>query len=174
MISVTDPKYINGYPKLIKSLVLELLVTESTATAATRVYLNNDSNSNQLINKVITCIIVNTRDNQLIDGSVGNITSPIKNNTTTNVCNTIGLVAFGYTITLVNSNNNFLVFDYPLTSLLSTQQQSGVILSQKKPRTYKRFNLEIDPNKSFISTFDPTILITRSNIVSLTFYYYDK
>jgi len=164
MISKTDPKYINGYPKQIKSLLLEILVRSSITTGNVKVYLNDDPNSNQLNNKIITSIICNTRLN-------GNIAVAAKKSNA--IIEPAQLRDYGYTITLVDPNNQFLVYSYPLTALLSTRQ--GVApLNTKRPRTYNRFNLEIDPNKSYVTTFDPSLLTARTYIISLTFFYYDK
>ena len=162
MISVTDPKYINGYPKQIKSLLIEILVRSSITTGNVKVYLNDDPNSNQLNNKIITSIICNTRSN-------GNISVAAKKNNT--IVDAALLRDYGYTITLVDPNNQFLVYSYPLTALLSTNMGS---INTKKPRTYNRFHLEIDPNKSYVTTFDPSLLTARTVIISLTFFYYDK
>ena len=161
-----------GHRTHVKSLCVELSVPQ-TATAATQIYLNQDINATQLNGKLITQIVCNTIDTQAIDGSIGNITSPIKFPSSSNLINTAGLVFFGYTLTLVNKLGDYLVYDYPLTNLISTGQNTG-ILTNIPPRVYKFFNVEISAEESYISTFDPTQVITQTNIVSLEFFYIDK
>jgi hypothetical protein len=161
-----------GHRTHVKSLCIELKVLQSLNTN-TQVYLNQDISATQLNGKIITQIICNTLESQPIDGSIGNMVNPIKypNNL---LINTFGLALFGYTLTLVNKKGDVLLYDYPLTNLITTGQNSGVILTNKPPRVYKFFNCEISADESYISTFDPTAVITRTNIISLEFFYIDK
>ena len=161
-----------GHRTHVKSLCVELSVPQTPA-GATQIYLNQDINATQLNGKIITQIICNTIDTQALDGSIGNITNPIKFASSNTLINTAGLVFFGYTLTLVNKLGDTLVYDYPLTNLISTGQNTG-ILTNITPKVYKFFNVEISAEESYISTFDPTQVINATNIVSLEFFYIDK
>ena len=165
-----------GHPTHVKSLTLELPFNSTSTTGSAGVYLNVDYNSYQLKNKIVTGIICNTLFVPTPSVFNGNIRSGIKKDFTGSVTTVNDLRNYGFTITLVNNQNNYLVFYYPLMGLLSTSQERvpSSNITGRSPRTYKFFNLEIDPDKSFIDTYDPTLTVLSNKIISLEFFYIDK
>ena len=160
-----------GHRTHVKSLCIELKVLQSLNTN-TQVYLNQDISATQLNGKIITQIICNNRNGlNIFDPSIGNLYKAAKY-PADNLINTAGMVNFGYTLTLVNKRGDVLLYDYPIVNLITTERP--VLALNIRPRVYKFFNCEISADESYISTFDPTALITRTNIISLEFFYIDK
>ena len=161
-----------GHPTHVKSVCIEIKVSSSSTTAGNQFYLKEDYNAYQLKNKIVTCIIVNSYSGDEDPNIIGNTFKPIKYSGPSNLlASTQSLVSYGMTLTLVNPNNQYLVYNYPLINLITTKQSLTV---GTDPRTYKFYNLEIDPDKSYVAPFDPTLFNFGSLIISFEFFYIDK
>lgn len=160
-----------GHPTHVKSVCIEIKISSSATTAGNQFYLKEDYNAYQLKNKIVTCIIVNTYSNDEDPNIIGNTYTPIKYPANNPLVTTQAIVSYGMTLTLVNPNNQYLVYNYPLINLITTKQSLTV---GTDPRTYKFYNLEIDPDKSYVAPFDPTLFNFGSFIVSFEFFYIDK
>lgn len=158
-----------GHPVQGKTVMLNYQVTGGIADI--RVFLNTSENAYQLNNKRVESIICNTRYVSPPSVNNGNLTSTTITPGTLVTAN--DLRTYGYTITLVNKLNQYLVYNYPLIGLLSTSVSRVPVttIAGRTPRTFKFFDCEIDVNKSFISTFDPSLTPKSNDIISLTFYY---
>jgi|688.fasta_scaffold629585_2 hypothetical protein len=160
-----------GHPTHVKSLCIEIEVNSSTTTSGNQFYLSQDYNAFQLNNKIVTCIIVNTYSNNEDPNIIGNTYKPIKFPANIPLVTTQALRAYGFTLTLVGKQNNYLVYNYPLINLITTKQSLTV---GTVPRTYKFYNLEIDVNKCYVAPFDPSLTQFGRQIVSFEFFYIDK
>ena len=160
-----------GHPTHVKSVCIEIKVSSSATTAGNQFYLKEDYNAYQLKNKIVTCIIVNSYSNDEDPNIIGNTYNPIKYPANNLLATNQSLVTYGMTLTLVNPYNQYLVYNYPLINLITTKQSLTV---GTNPRTYKFYNLEVDPDKSYVAPFDPTLFNFGSFIVSFEFFYIDK
>lgn len=171
------PKSFNyaGHPVQDKSLIINVNFGSST-NANNRVFLKDDNDAYQLQGKTITCIIANTvyvPTPSVVNGNLTSINTLIPN--AQQLVSTAELILYGVTLTLIDINDKYIVYNYPLRNLMSTSRSriSETLFNGRVPRTFKFFNVKPDFTKCYIDSFDPNVVTKSNRTVSLTFYYKD-
>ena len=173
------PKSFNyaGHPVQDKSIIINVNFGSST-NANNRVYLKDDNDAYQLQGKTITCIIANNLfvpSPSVVNGNLTSINTLVPN--AQQLVSTTELITYGVTLTLIDINDKYIVYNYPLRNLMSTSRSRLPIntnnVNTKPPRTFKFFNVRPDFTKSYIDSFDPNVVTKSDRTVSLTFYYKD-
>ncbi len=130
--------------------------------------------------EIDNCILKGIRLEYNADGVFGSVPSPYSLNCNTQLVAPYKFLQFGlqpvvasyFGLTLVDKNNNLILQNYPLNGLNNPTTGANA-----NTNYIRRFNSEINLQKSFVSILDKTVIpsfATDAVYINFTFYYKPK